>query len=67
MRPGKAKQRKTDNYKAPDERKQHTTDAHTHTHTHTLSLSLSLSVGNPKDKSLAVNIQNLYKKGGFYR
>jgi hypothetical protein len=56
MRPGKAKQRKTDNYKAPDERKQNT---HTHTHTLSLSLSLSVSVGNPKNERLAVNIRNL--------
>jgi hypothetical protein len=58
MRPGKAKQRKTDNYKAPGERKPHT---HTHTHSLSLSLSLSLSVGNPKNERLAVNIRNLYK------
>jgi hypothetical protein len=63
MRPRKAKQRKTANYKAPDERKQH----NTHTHTHSLSLCLSLYVGNPKNDRLAVNIWNLYKKGGFYR
>jgi hypothetical protein len=51
MRPGKAKQRKTDNYKAPDERKQ-------------LSFSLSLSLSlcrKPKNERLAVNIRNLYK------
>jgi hypothetical protein len=40
---------------------------HTHTHTLSLSLSLSLYVGNPKNDRLAVNIRNLYKKGGFYR
>jgi hypothetical protein len=46
MRPSKAKQRKTDNYKAPDERKQ---------------LCVCVCVGNPKNERLAVNIRNLYK------